>query len=153
VSNLGCLNLHIHHLETSSFIHTHFTADQSHYIKFPTTHNHPLWESQHSNWLSSCELQPITFNLHYISNLLVRISYHHHGLSLTQWFCNPLLRLGWKFHNCSLCGWKEGISILTRDDGYVYQAIYMQIFEIWGWVKCPCGYLVTHLTCIRNVGA
>jgi hypothetical protein len=134
-----------------SYIHNSWLTNLT--ILSSPTHNHPLCKSQHSNWLSSCELQPITFNHHYISNLLVNIRYHHHGLSLTQWFCNPLLRLGWKFHNCSLCGWKEAISILTRDDGYVYQAIYMQIFEIWGWVKCLCGYLVTHLTCIPKVGA
>jgi hypothetical protein len=72
-----------------SYIHNSFMADQFHYIKFPT-HNHPLWESQHSNWMSSCELQPITFNLHYISNLLVSIRYPRHGLSLTQWFCCAL---------------------------------------------------------------
>jgi hypothetical protein len=38
----------------------------------------------------------------------------HIRLSLTQCLHNTSL-LGWMFHDCSLHGWKEGISILTRD--------------------------------------
>jgi hypothetical protein len=73
-------------------------------------YNHPLWESQCSNWLLSCKLQHVTFNLGFISNLLVS-TWYHHKLLLSQWFCNPLL-VGWKTNNHSLCGWKEGILIL-----------------------------------------
>jgi hypothetical protein len=42
-------------------------------------------------WLSGCELQPITFNLHFISDLQVSTRYHQPGLPLAQWSCNPWL--------------------------------------------------------------
>jgi hypothetical protein len=63
------------------------------------------------------KLQPIIFNFHFISNLLVSTRALNPWLSWAQWFLKPLL-LGWRFHNCSLIGWKEGISILMRG-GYL----------------------------------
>jgi hypothetical protein len=61
-------------------------------------------------WMLAChELQPITFNPCFISDLLVSTRYHP-GLSLAQWLGNPSV-IGWTFHNHSLHGWKEAISI------------------------------------------
>ncbi len=48
-------------------------------------HNHPEWQSWCSDWLSGSELTLITFNLGFISDLLVCTRYHP-GLSLAQWF-------------------------------------------------------------------
>jgi hypothetical protein len=70
---------------------------------------HLSWETWCSDWLSGCKLQPLTFYLHFISNLLVITSYHP-GLSLTQWFCNPLL-LGWRF----ITALRMDKKIVTRD--------------------------------------
>jgi len=80
-------------------------------------HNHPSWEFWCSDWLSCCKLQPITFDLLFISDKLVSTRYHP-GFSLVQWFHAPLL-IGWRFHNQSTNEWKEGILILTLD-GYVW---------------------------------
>ncbi len=62
------------------------------------------------------KLQPIIFNFHFISNLLVSTRYNP-WLSWAQWFLKPLL-LEWRFHNCSLIGWKKGISIVMRGGYY-----------------------------------
>jgi hypothetical protein len=57
-------------------------------------HYQPRWESQHSDWLSGHELQLMTFDLCFISNLLVSTR-NHPAFSLVQWFHNPLL-FEWK---------------------------------------------------------
>ncbi len=46
-----------------------------------------MWESQPFDWLSSCELQPITFNLYLIHDLLITTRYHLRS-SFAQYFCN-----------------------------------------------------------------
>lgn len=53
---------------------------------YPYNHIHPLWESQHSYWLSGRKLQPITFYLGFISHPLVSTRYHC-GLSLAFVCC------------------------------------------------------------------
>ncbi len=46
-------------------------------------HEYPLWEPQHFAWLSNYEFQHVTFNLHFINDLLVSTRYNS-KLTLTQ---------------------------------------------------------------------
>jgi hypothetical protein len=58
-------------------------------------HNHPSWQSWCYDWLLGCKLQLITFNLLFVSDLLLSV-----GITLgshwPQWFHNPS-SLGWRF--------------------------------------------------------
>lgn len=55
-------------------------------------HNHLLWKSWCFDWLANYKLQPITFNLCSISDLLVSTMYQL-GLSLAKLFCSCLCYL------------------------------------------------------------
>jgi hypothetical protein len=59
----------------SSNLHLQLGRVSSQCHQMPT-HNHPLLESQHSNWLFDHELQPITFDLWFNSDLEVNTKYH-----------------------------------------------------------------------------
>jgi hypothetical protein len=48
------------------------------------THNHPSREPKRSDWLSGHKLQPVIFNVCFISDGIVHTRYHH-GLALSHW--------------------------------------------------------------------
>jgi hypothetical protein len=81
------------------------------------THNHPSWESKCSDWLSGHELQPVIFNLCFISDGTVNTKVPPWAGS--RWpndsSVNPSAAWMSILYKLLFAWMKKGISILIRD--------------------------------------
>lgn len=122
-------------------------------------HNWLLWVSQRPNWLSNCKLQPITY-VTFILLVTHRLATRYHlGLSLAQWYCNPLL-CGWTSHNHFLTWKKMSISsriCLITDLSSLVTENNLTIFcrlIVFGWLPTHLCWLcsMTSLSCCLVAG-